>query len=102
MVEKRFSGRKDTPLTALGHEEAKQVGDTLRTETGPRPTLFFVASPLHRACLTMEIARGELELPAEGYATDARLQEIDLGIWDQLTDDEARALDPAFFAKARQ
>jgi broad specificity phosphatase PhoE len=29
--------------------------------------------------------------------TDARLQEIDLGAWDQLTDDEARALDPAAY-----
>ena len=45
----------------------------------------------------MEIARGVLELPLEGYTTDARIQEIDLGRWDQLTDDEARALDPAYF-----
>jgi probable phosphoglycerate mutase len=45
----------------------------------------------------MEIARGVLELPREGYTTDPRIQEIDLGRWDQLTDDEARALDPAYF-----
>jgi broad specificity phosphatase PhoE len=45
----------------------------------------------------MEIVRGVLELPPDDFATDARLQEIDLGDWDQLTDAEARALDPALF-----
>jgi probable phosphoglycerate mutase len=47
----------------------------------------------------MEIARAVLELPRLGYHTDPRIQEIDLGAWDQLTDAEARALDPEFFAK---
>ena len=45
----------------------------------------------------MEIIRKALDLPPDGFATDARLQEIDLGEWDQLTDAEARARDPALF-----
>jgi len=45
----------------------------------------------------MEIARAELELPPEGYDLDPRIQEIDLGRWDQLTEAEARALDPAYY-----
>lgn len=98
-VEKRFAGKRDTPLTALGLMQAKQVGAVLLRELGAKPALVFVCSPLHRACQTMEIVREELALPREGYATDPRLEEIDLGIWDQLTDDEARALDPDFFSK---
>jgi probable phosphoglycerate mutase len=96
-LEKRFSGKKDTPLTALGHQQAHEIGEVLRRELGVKPSIACVASPLQRARTTMEIARGVLELPLEGYGTDARIQEIDLGSWDQLTDDEARALDPDYF-----
>jgi probable phosphoglycerate mutase len=96
-LEKRFSGKKDTPLTALGHEQAHEIGQVLKRELGVKPTIACVASPLKRACATMEIARTVLELPPEGYTTDPRIQEIDLGRWDQLTDAEARALDPAYY-----
>lgn len=98
-LEKRFSGKKDTALTALGREQAHEIGQVLKRELGVRPRVACVASPLQRARTTMEIARAVLELPREGYTTDARIQEIDLGSWDQLTDDEARALDPAYFER---
>src|ERR1700761_6909182 len=96
-LQKRFSGKKDTPLTALGREQAHEIGQVLKRELGLKPSTACVASPLQRARTTMEIARGVLKLPPGGYTTDARIQEIDLGRWDQLTDDEARALDPAYF-----
>ena len=96
---KLFSGEKNTPLTATGREQAREVGMVLRRELGARPAIAFVASPLQRARTTMEIVRETLDLPREGYAIDARLQEIDLGLWDQLTHDQARALDPAYFDK---
>lgn len=96
-LEKRFSGKKDTPLTALGREQAREIGLVLKRELGPGPAIACVASPLQRACTTMEIARGVLGLPPEGYTTDPRIQEIDLGFWDQLTNEEARALDPAYY-----
>jgi broad specificity phosphatase PhoE len=96
-VEKRFSGEKDTPLTAKGHAQAQAVGEILLRELGPRPAIACVSSPLQRACITMQIIRETLGLPPDGFATDARLQEIDLGEWDQLTDEEARARDPALF-----
>jgi broad specificity phosphatase PhoE len=94
----RFSGKRDTPLTELGLRQVHAVGRIMARAVGIRPALDFVSSPLARARRTMEVVRGELGLPPDGFATDARLQEIDLGDWDQLTDDEARALDPAKFA----
>jgi broad specificity phosphatase PhoE len=96
-VEDRFSGKGDTQLTALGLKQAAQVGNILLRELGARPAIDFVSSPLQRARTTMEIVRGELDLPKDGYAVDARLEEINLGKWDALSNEEARALDPAAF-----
>src|ERR1700712_5292517 len=95
--ESRFSGKRDTPLTEKGRAQAQAIGELLKREVGMRPSLAFVSSPLQRARTTMEIVRETLGLPREGYTTDPRIEEIDLGRWDQLTDDEARALDPPLF-----
>ena len=95
--QKRFSGRKDTPLTDQGRVQARAIGEILKREVGMRPALAFVSSPLQRARTTMEIIRETLGLPRQGYQTDARIEEINLGLWDQLTDAEARALDPSLF-----
>lgn len=96
-VEKRFSGYKDTPLTELGLTQAAQVGHILKRELGAASGFHFVSSPLTRAITTMEIARETMGLPAGGFATDNRLKEINLGVWDQLTNDEARAQSPTLF-----
>jgi len=96
-VEKRFSGDKDTPLTPLGLEQAAQVGAILKRELGLAAGYHFVASPLARAVATMQIARQTMGLPPDGFDTDNRLKEINLGVWDQLTDEEARAVSPILF-----
>jgi broad specificity phosphatase PhoE len=98
-IKKQFSGVKDTPLTPRGREQAAAIGHILARELGPAPALDYVCSPLERAKMTMRLAREAAGLPQMGYHTDPRLIEIDLGIWDQLTDNEARALDPALFDK---
>ena len=95
--QKRFSGRKDTPMTQRGRAQARAVGAILARDVGLCPPLAFVSSPLQRARATMEIVRTALDLPANGYTVDARIAEIDLGAWDQLTAAEARARDPALF-----
>src|SRR5580698_3535381 len=93
----RFSGKRDTPLTARGLLQARALGEILKREVGMNPKLAFVASPLARARITMEIALSVLGGRENNYTTDPRVQEIDLGDWDQLTRDEARALNPALF-----
>ena len=96
-VEKRFSGFKDTPLTQLGLAQAASVGHILKRELGAADGYAFVASPLARAVATMRIARDAMGLPPDGFATDNRLKEINLGVWDQLTDNEARIQSPTLF-----
>lgn len=99
-VEKRYQGLTiDTPLTKRGHKQAKDIAKILKQHVKTPAKLKFVSSPLHRARTTMEIIREHLDLPIDDFSTDARLTEIDLGEWDGLTHEQARALDPAFFDK---
>jgi broad specificity phosphatase PhoE len=99
-VEKRFQGPgTDTPLTAKGREQARTLALLLMRDWVNPAALSFVSSPLPRAQITMEIVLAALSLPIDKFSTDARLQEIDLGLWDGLTGDEARALDPAMFER---
>jgi broad specificity phosphatase PhoE len=99
-VEKRFQGRTiDTPLTPKGLQQAADIAKILGRELGTRPDLAFFCSPLPRARTTMEIIRAGVVLPLVGYMTDTRLLEINLGSWDGLTAEEARALDPAVYDK---
>ena len=89
----------NTPLTDKGRTQAHQVGEILLRTLGQKPEIDCVSSPLQRAKTTMGIVREVLGLPRGGFRTDPRLIEIDLGTWDQLTDEQAKALDPAFFGK---
>jgi len=99
-VQKRFQGlTTDTPLTSTGREQSRSLALLLTRDRPDPASLCFVSSPLPRARSTMEIVLRTLGLPTDRFTTDARLQEIDLGIWDGLTDDEARALDPAMFER---
>lgn len=98
-VQGRFQGRTcDTPLTLEGRQGAAEMADILRREAD-LTRLRFVSSPLPRAVTTMNIVRQALKLPANGFQVDQRLMEIDLGSWDGLTHQEARALDPAAYDK---
>jgi broad specificity phosphatase PhoE len=99
-VAKRFQGHTvDTPLTERGHMQAKTLAKILKDHVDDPAKLKFVCSPLHRARMTMEIVRHRLDLPVNGYRTDKRLSEIDLGKWDGLTHKQARALNPEIYEK---
>lgn len=87
----RFQGHTlDTPLTQTGLQQAAALGRILENAVPDTKGLHYVSSPLRRAQHTMEIVRTTLGLPADGFATDPRLIEIDLGAWDGLTHAEAK------------
>ncbi len=73
------AGHGDTPLTARGRAQAVRAGKTLAELATPLEALDFVASPLHRACVTMELIREAASTHPTRYRTDRRLMEGDLG-----------------------
>jgi broad specificity phosphatase PhoE len=98
----RFQGSQDIPLNDLGRTQAVASGEILARllvrDGHDAAVLPYVASPLGRARLTMELARGALNLPAAGYSVDARLREIGYGQWEGLTLPEMQLNDAATFA----
>jgi broad specificity phosphatase PhoE len=100
----RLQGGRDIPLNDVGRKQAATagliLGDLARDRRSGQP-LSFVASPLFRARVTMELVRGSLRLPPDDYAIDDRLREISYGRWEGATLAEAQLADPAIFA-ARQ
>jgi broad specificity phosphatase PhoE len=98
----RFQGAQDIPLNALGLTQAAHAGSILNglfgREQRTASSLRFVASPLGRARHTMELVRGALHLPSDGYAVDDRLREIGYGDWEGSTLLQMQASDPELFA----
>jgi broad specificity phosphatase PhoE len=101
----RLQGVQDIPLNDLGRRQAANAGSILAglfaRDGRNGQSLSFVASPLGRARSTMELVRGVLNLPVDGYAVDDRLREIGYGSWEGSTLAQMQAADPAVFA-ARQ
>ena len=91
-VERRLQGRMDSPLTALGAEQARKMGETLRGVIDP-VGLTVIASPLGRTRRTAEIVCETLGLDCP-IELDPRLAEIDVGDWEGLTGDEIEAVTP--------
>lgn len=104
-AEGRLQGRQDIPLNALGRAQAVHAGQTLKkllASAGHAPqALAFQCSPMSRTRETLEIARRELGLPAEGGEFDDRLVEFTFGRWEGLTWPEVCVRDPEL-ASARQ
>lgn len=94
----RLQGRQDVPLNARGRAQAMHCGDVLRdlfARDGRNVSeIDFVSSPLGRARTTMELVRGPLSLPADGYRVDPQLAEIAFGDWEGFTIAQLRARDP--------
>jgi broad specificity phosphatase PhoE len=101
-AEGRFQGSQDIPLNELGRTQAVTAGGILAgliARDGHDPSsLPFVASPLSRARLTMELVRATLKLPPDQYTVDDRLREIGYGQWEGLTLPEMELHDAVTFA----
>jgi len=99
----RLQGTQDVPLNARGVEQAADAGailaGLLARDMRDMSSVAFVSSPLGRARATMELVRGALRLPVDGYAMDDRLREIGYGQWEGLTLEQSEARDPDLFAR---
>jgi probable phosphoglycerate mutase len=82
--ENRLCGQTDSPLTAIGIDEAHRNGRVLRDHVGDCGRLRLVSSPLARALATAGIIRTELGHSALPIETDPRLREISFGAWEGL------------------
>ena len=86
------------PLNARGREQARHCGEILRDlfarDRRDLAALDFVSSPLGRARTTMELARAELGLGADGYQIEPRLAEIGFGDWEGFTIAQLHERDP--------
>ena len=102
-AEGRLQGVQDIALNDLGRTQAAHAGNILAglfaRDGRDKSALSFVASPLIRARATMELVRGELKLPRDGYALDDRLREIGYGMWEGSTLPEMQLRDPDLYAK---
>ena len=99
----RLQGQRDIELNGRGREQARLAGRILASVTRSLVDAVFVASPLARACETLEILGAELvrlgarEAPP-AFTTDERLMELDFGRWEGLTWKEVRRNDPPGYA----
>ena len=102
-AEGRFQGSQDIPLNDLGRSQAVAagaiLGDLLAGDGHEPSALPFVASPLGRARMTMELVRDAIKLPPADYSVDGRLREIGYGQWEGLTLGEMKLNDAATFAR---
>jgi probable phosphoglycerate mutase len=105
-AEGRFQGSQDIPLNDRGRTQATAAGQILRdliARDAREPHHFgYVSSPLSRARMTMDLLRGSLGLPADGYAVEHRLREIGWGDWEGKTVPEMEVHDPVTFAARRK
>jgi probable phosphoglycerate mutase len=101
IVEKRFQGAMEAPLTKLGERQAQLAGVRLARPAAP-PALpvpdtapfAIVHSPLGRALRTAEFVAAEMASagrPAPPLRPDAGVLEIAQGGWEGLTDEEIQA-----------
>ena len=99
----RLQGAQDIPLNDLGRKQAACAGGILAglfaRDGRNEQSLAFIASPLGRARLTMELVRDALNLPPDDYSVDDRLREIGYGHWEGSTLAQMQAADPDVFAK---
>ena len=92
-VQRRYSGRGNPELTALGREQAANAARYLASRGG---LAAVISSPLGRAKQTAAAAADALGVP---LTVDDDLIETDFGKWEGLTFSEASERDPQLHAQ---
>jgi probable phosphoglycerate mutase len=92
-LQRRYSGRGNPPLTALGREQVARAAKMLAAKGG---IAAVISSPLGRARETAEAAAAALGVPVEIHDG---LIETDFGEWEGLTFAEAAQRDPGLHAR---
>ncbi|MBU3067602.1 bifunctional RNase H/acid phosphatase [Nocardia sp. NEAU-G5] len=92
-VQRRYSGRGNPPLTALGREQAARAAKYLAAKGD---IAAVVTSPLGRARETADAVAQALDAPVRVLD---RLIETDFGEWEGLTFTEAAQRDPELHAR---
>ncbi|SDC97672.1 probable phosphoglycerate mutase [Actinokineospora iranica] len=95
-VDRRYSGRGDVPLTALGQTQAEAAARRIAKLDGIDADTPIIASPLTRAKQTAEALATETGGTVE---THPGLLETDFGDWEGLTFTEAAERDPALHSR---
>jgi probable phosphoglycerate mutase len=88
----RIQGHNDTPLNAVGREQARRAAQRLAAE----PVRGLYSSDLARSSETAAIIGQALGL---AVVTSPRLRERRYGAWEGLTSAEIQACDPELFAE---
>ncbi len=93
--ENRIIGRSDLPLSANGVEQATQLANRLSNESIDA----ILSSNLKRAAETAEIIA---EPSGHSVVYDARLRELDFGLWEGLTVRQVEAESPGAFERWKE
>src|SRR5579859_1262111 len=78
-VERTIGSHGDSPLTERGRKQARASGRLLRDLLPSMDSADFFASPLHRACATLELMLAEAGIESTNYRADHRLMEMNWG-----------------------
>ena len=84
---KRYQGQADPPLGPKGEEQARALAGRLMAMTGGACFDAVFSSDLQRTARTAEIAVDDCKTPVTPLPW---LREIDVGLWEGLTREEAR------------
>jgi molybdenum cofactor cytidylyltransferase len=96
---KRFVGHSDLPLAPAGLEQARRLADRLMKITGGACFDAIYSSDLRRSLQTAEIVAERCGAPV---VAESRLRELDVGLWEGMTLDEAAQKHPAEYQRREQ
>ncbi|SEW21544.1 probable phosphoglycerate mutase [Aliiroseovarius sediminilitoris] len=96
---RRQQGRLDSPLTELGCQQARDMGEMLQRVVGEREDIKAFSSPQGRALQTAALSLAPFGWPV---TEDARLCEVAFGAWEGLTQARIKAGWPALAAMSEE